>query len=416
MSNSLNIQKLAPTLTGTEKARLIVKNFYEKLHGNKIGFLTDADMVALLKIKDTQKDEFKRYVKIYSSVPDIIMRLLDIQTCFIITYQELKVAHFRLLISKGLHDVNTVITNSIMKRILTKDEYRKMEEDALNKTVSVKELVDIETALALIQQGRTRRLEIDPYEAFDLDKVPFRCNDPERDAVLKEMFVAERAIQESKINEAIASGNLKAEGDRIRIDDWQKYSDKLDTALTTRLYDAWLVLEGSSDDDLAKMEQGEVGLKRLLKGVVNVLDEIQPIGIESEGLLTPEKVIIKNMDATREIISELHLYACEIFTLTNVATKIAERLGFDPLAIAERGITHQTIMDNIMDCISKHNNTVLRYLPRDNFKGMEALILKGIEEEYIKEPINLSEYLIPDPVVNEVLYNEWHKKIFEARI
>ncbi len=142
MTNILSLQKLAPTLTGTEKARLIAKDFFEKSQGNKTGFLTDADMVAL-KIKDSEEqEEFRRYINVCSSVPDIIIRLLDAYICFTAIYQELKVSHFRLGMSRGLHEVSRIITNNIMKRLVTKDEYKKMVEDALNETVSVKELVE----------------------------------------------------------------------------------------------------------------------------------------------------------------------------------------------------------------------------------------------------------------------------------
>lgn len=303
MTNALSLQKLSPTLTGGEKARLILKDFHEKTHGNRIGFLTDADLT-VLRIKDSQEqDEFSRLFKMYESVPDVMTCFQKLSISFMSLYQELGELHYRLRLSKALHVARRIVAGTA-RNITDEASYSKRKEDN------------------------------PPY---------------------------------------------------------------------------LLVIKTDEDDPLIKAMLG--GLKESLESVVWLLDEIQPIRGKSV-LMTTEVAFNDNLDYAKAIISQLHQYSSDILTLAQIAGEMEQALGIDTFSIREHGVTYQTVADNTMRCVKRHNDIVLNSFPHDEVKELTELMYRGNKEIHYKEPRNLKEYLIPDPIANETLCNEWHKKIF----
>lgn len=105
-------------------------------------------------------------------------------------------------------------------------------------------------------------LRVDAYEKFDLDKSPLRYDDPEKDTEFRRMFIEERGKQEAKMKEAIASGRLNSSGKVVRVTDWEKYPDRLDSILTSILDGYYLVTKSEDDDPITKAWQGSI--KKLL--------------------------------------------------------------------------------------------------------------------------------------------------------
>ncbi len=409
MSNSIPFAKVVARLDGKERAKLYIKDFHQKKYGNKIGFLSDADERAVLKAPDTASfDEFNGFLHIYTSVPDVALFILDIYMQFMFIYQTLKEAHYRFRLCGALQGVRGFVAGAVV-RLVTEEEHQKLIQDSREQTMPIDELIDIETGLTLAKDGKVSELRVDAYEKFNLNKSPLRYDDPEKDAEFKRMFIEERAKQEAKMKEVIASGRLPSDGKVARIADWEKYPDRLDTILTTTLYDYYLVIRGEDPDPITQAWQKNV--KKSLEVAVRLFDAISPIDYNGVEPFMAHKIAFKGNLELKATVSVLHKLASDLLTMIHIAYRIKEELGFDPFQIRDDNITTQDRMDAITASIKEHNKIVLE-ATRDDAKESEAWLMREEKERCYKEVEDMDAYLLADPTIDQELYKKWEKKIF----
>lgn len=272
-----------------------------------------------------------------------------------------------LVASKGLQFAINAVANIALGRIKTEDEYKKAQEDAPNEIKPAEELIDIETALSLVKQGKYGELEVEAYEPFDLSKTPLRFKDPDKDKAFKEAFLEERPRQEAKINDAIVSSKLKAENGRVRIVDWEQYPDRLDNLITNALNWGYsLAAKGGKDDPLLELKDGEIGVRNRFKKAVKFLECLQVVQVKEYNLGKPDVIAIKDSIGRhiKETATELYRTACYSSTLLKIAERINQEMGFNTFEWTHKEITLESIKEVVRGSIEEHNSII-----RENRQG-----------------------------------------------
>jgi hypothetical protein len=124
MADNLDIQKLALCLNGRERAKLILKDFHDARSGNKRGFLSEVEKVALMRFSSHEEQkEFSRIFEIYSSSYDVMIKVIDLQVTFNYYHEQLKKLHLLLAQSVGLRMLKYTLANTVLARIKTETEY-----------------------------------------------------------------------------------------------------------------------------------------------------------------------------------------------------------------------------------------------------------------------------------------------------
>lgn len=113
MKDMLDIGKIAPSLSGWERARFIIKDKHERRCG-RAGFLSDADREALWHIEDSDMwREFQQCRKIFSSAPEVWLCLTITYQNFLVAYYMIKDLRFKIAASKGLRDITDFLKESL---------------------------------------------------------------------------------------------------------------------------------------------------------------------------------------------------------------------------------------------------------------------------------------------------------------
>lgn len=129
MADNLDIRKLIPTMSGKDKAKLILRDFHERQEGNKRGFLSEAEQSALTQFcNDDERREFNKVIDIYSGSIDTMIRIIELRQSFPFLYEQLGKFHLLLAPSVGLRMLKSVIANAVLARIKTEDEYAKCDD------------------------------------------------------------------------------------------------------------------------------------------------------------------------------------------------------------------------------------------------------------------------------------------------
>jgi hypothetical protein len=116
MTDNLEIAKMAPSLSGWERARFIIKDKHERICG-KGGFLSDADIEALWRIDDSEMwEEFQQCRKMYSLAPEVWLSLITVYQNFLVAYYRLNDVRFKIAASRGLRDIADFLKESLAQR------------------------------------------------------------------------------------------------------------------------------------------------------------------------------------------------------------------------------------------------------------------------------------------------------------
>ena len=117
-----DLKKEAHLLSGAERAKLVIKDDYQKTYGNRKGFLDELEKQALLCMSDHQiKEEYQSFWKTYERMPltvaDVSMAYLNFKYC----YEALKKAHLLLNISTALDCLSKLIKENIANEDAKRD-------------------------------------------------------------------------------------------------------------------------------------------------------------------------------------------------------------------------------------------------------------------------------------------------------
>lgn len=154
MGNIIPFTKVVANLDGKERAKLFVKDFHQKKYGDKIGFLSKSDERTVLTAPDSESyKEFNEFLRIYISFPEVALSIIHTCGDFMLLYQTLAEAHYRLRLCKALQDARNLVSGVVV-RLVTEQEHEKLIQDSREKTATIDELIDIETGLALAKDGK----------------------------------------------------------------------------------------------------------------------------------------------------------------------------------------------------------------------------------------------------------------------
>lgn len=110
----INLATLAHTLSGKERARLILKDVHEKAFTNKKGFLTDKERDGLLLMpNDETWNEYEKWRKTYDSVKELISVMTEIYLRFIYYYEILRRTHLYLCLAPVMDCLSCIIEDEV---------------------------------------------------------------------------------------------------------------------------------------------------------------------------------------------------------------------------------------------------------------------------------------------------------------
>jgi len=118
MADRVDIKKIAPTLSGKERARFIIKDEYMRRCDKKAGFLTLAEREALFQMNgDYEKwQEFKKYRKMYIVAPEVWVTLVYAYKEFIALYNSILDMRYMILCSRDLRIVSDIVNDCVTDR------------------------------------------------------------------------------------------------------------------------------------------------------------------------------------------------------------------------------------------------------------------------------------------------------------
>ena len=109
-----NLKNQAHLLNGAERARLIIKDDYQKIYGDKQGFLEEWDRQALLSMTDYRdKEEYDAVWKTYEQAPHTMAAANVSYIRFKYYFEALKKAHLLLNVSPALNCLSKLIEENI---------------------------------------------------------------------------------------------------------------------------------------------------------------------------------------------------------------------------------------------------------------------------------------------------------------
>ena len=130
-----NLKNQAHFLNGAERAKLVIKDNYQKIYGDKKGFLEEWDRQALLSMTDYQdKEEYEAFWKTYEQAPVTMAAANASYINFKYCYEALKKAHLLLNISTALNCLSELIEENITNEDAKKDVIRIVDAIQVLKT------------------------------------------------------------------------------------------------------------------------------------------------------------------------------------------------------------------------------------------------------------------------------------------
>ena len=124
-SFGFNLEKQAASLSGAERAKLIIKDSFQKEYGDKNGFLDPRERQALLRMPDIQvREEYDKIMRCYQMVPAIQIEARASYMSFKYLYEILKKGHLLLTTSAALRYLTQVIEKNIVDENVKKDALR----------------------------------------------------------------------------------------------------------------------------------------------------------------------------------------------------------------------------------------------------------------------------------------------------
>lgn len=110
-----NLEKQAHLLSGGERARLVIKDDFQKTYGDQKGFLNELEKQALLNMTDRQvKEEYETLWKIYEQMPLTMANITESYLRFKYYFEALKKAHLLLNMSPAISYLSKLIEENIV--------------------------------------------------------------------------------------------------------------------------------------------------------------------------------------------------------------------------------------------------------------------------------------------------------------
>ena len=116
MQSYSEIVKLAHTLSGKERARLVLKDQHYKSFIDKKGFLSEREATQLRTTNDfSVREEYNFYASIYASTPVIMTAVSESYLKFMIHYEALRRGHLLLSFVPALDSLRSLIEEDVPK-------------------------------------------------------------------------------------------------------------------------------------------------------------------------------------------------------------------------------------------------------------------------------------------------------------
>lgn len=116
MQSYSEIVKLAHTLSGKERARLVLKDQHYKSFIDKKGFLSEREATQLRTTNDfSVREEYNFYASIYASTPLVMTAVSESYLKFMIHYEALRRGHLLLSFVPALDSLRSLIEESVPK-------------------------------------------------------------------------------------------------------------------------------------------------------------------------------------------------------------------------------------------------------------------------------------------------------------
>ena len=122
MGTMKEIRGLSQTLTGAERAKLIVKDAHYRQFVDKKGFLNESERQDLLRMPDhNSSEEYHRHCHVYEKTTVIMGIITEAYSKFKYYFETLRKAHLLLNFAPALEELKAIVTEGIT------DEKRKEE-------------------------------------------------------------------------------------------------------------------------------------------------------------------------------------------------------------------------------------------------------------------------------------------------
>ena len=129
MGTIKELQRLSQTLTGAERAKLILKDAHYRQFVDKKGFLNESERQDLLRMPDhNSSEEYNRYCHVYEKTGVIMGVITEAYSKFKYYFETLRKAHLLLNFAPALEELKAIVTEGITDK--------KKKEEAL-------EIIDI---------------------------------------------------------------------------------------------------------------------------------------------------------------------------------------------------------------------------------------------------------------------------------
>jgi hypothetical protein len=169
MNTKLDLQKLAPTLTGKERAKLLISSWHEAITGKQL--FSDAEKQALARFEDrAMSRECRYYMNLYKHGFFLFKEAIDSVNLKMIAVS-IELNHFRTAF--GIDSVAKMAIRALegVPKFISLEEFNKHREEELSKAVeSVAYLANNETNAVLLSQGIITEDEELSYHLDNLDR------------------------------------------------------------------------------------------------------------------------------------------------------------------------------------------------------------------------------------------------------
>lgn len=169
MNTKLDLQKLAPTLTGKERAKLLISSWHEAITGKQL--FTDAEKQALARFEDrAMSRECRYYMNLYKHGFFLFKEAIDSINLKMIACS-IELNHFRTAF--GIDSVAKMAIRALegVPKFITLEEFNKRSEEELAQAIeSVAYLANSETNAILLVNGTITEDEELSYHLDNLDR------------------------------------------------------------------------------------------------------------------------------------------------------------------------------------------------------------------------------------------------------
>jgi hypothetical protein len=114
MGTIKELQRLSQTLTGAERAKLILKDAHYRQFVDKKGFLNESERQDLLRMPDHESSEaYSRYCHVYEKTVVIMGVITEAYSKFKYYFETLRKSHLLLNFAPALEELKSIVTEGI---------------------------------------------------------------------------------------------------------------------------------------------------------------------------------------------------------------------------------------------------------------------------------------------------------------